>query len=302
MTVNEIPGEVPFHGPDGITGARLEWLSPLVRQSGDDYRRDWRMRNRRLFDYLIVLFPDGNGSGQVAGEEFLFGPGDLVWIPPGTDHFMDGNCHCQFVHCDLAYSPTRSHWNAYIPGGTVDLAPWTKIVHPPLPDDEIANWRGKLLTPASSAIHTLFSGMCRTHARDPEGSHLILSGMVNQLIGLILLERDGSRQSSPWAETMRNAARNVRSTINEPLNVAELARKSGLSTSHFRKLFREYHGISPRAMHRRQRIDAACSQLIYTIQSVSEIADDLGYACIHSFSRAFKDVMGISPSNYRRAR
>lgn len=130
----------------------------------------------------------------------------------------------------------------------------------------------------------------------------MLSGMVSQLIGLILLERGGGRDLNRWTDAMQKAVQDVRLSIDQPLDVGALARTHGLSTSHFRKLFKEFHGVSPMTMHRQQRIDNACSQLIYTSQTVSEIADNLGYACIHSFSRAFKDVMGMSPSHYRRAR
>jgi AraC-like DNA-binding protein len=303
MPTAEIPGEVPFHGPSPITERRLQWLSPFVRQSGDDYRHNWKMGNRRVLDYLLVLFPDGGGEATIGGDHFTLDAGDLLWVPPNTDHSMSGSCRCLFIHCDLIYSPTRSHWNAYIPSGTVDLSSWPGRMHPPLPDKEIVARNGKLISPASPAIHTLFSTICRTHSRDKDGSDLILSAMVAQLIGLLIKERSNlAQKSKPWNDVMRHAANDVRKSIGTSLNVAGMARRFGLSTSHFRKLFKEYHGIAPGAMHRQQRIDNACSRLIYSSQSVSEIADALGYDCIHTFSRAFKDAMGMSPLNFRRAR
>jgi AraC-like DNA-binding protein len=77
-------------------------------------------------------------------------------------------------------------------------------------------------------------------------------------------------------------------------------KKYGLSESHFRKVFREVHRESPGKMFNRNRISEACDKLCYTDMNISEIADSLGYSNVHNFSRAFREAMNISPSNYRK--
>ncbi len=47
------------------------------------------------------------------------------------------------------------------------------------------------------------------------------------------------------------------------------------------------------------RIAEACSQLRDTENKISDISEDIGFGTIRSFNRAFKDVMGVTPLEYR---
>ena len=52
----------------------------------------------------------------------------------------------------------------------------------------------------------------------------------------------------------------------------------------------------------KQRLDRACHLLRYTSMSVTEIADQLGYATLFYFSLRFKLAFGWSPSAFRKRR
>lgn len=60
-------------------------------------------------------------------------------------------------------------------------------------------------------------------------------------------------------------------------------------------------GTSFRALSAAQRSRAAAELLADPALSISEIADQLGYADLSSFSQAFKRWYGVSPAAYRRA-
>lgn len=73
-------------------------------------------------------------------------------------------------------------------------------------------------------------------------------------------------------------------------------------------------GISPRSLQRQLtrmgtsysemvtevRLDTACHLLTESDQSISSIADSLGYSGVSSFSRIFMRLMKVQPSAYRR--
>jgi len=82
------------------------------------------------------------------------------------------------------------------------------------------------------------------------------------------------------------------------VNIKELAKRSGLSESHFRRLFHQVHGISPKTMHQQVRIRKSCELLTYWNMNVSETAEHLNFHSIYSFSRSFKNILGISPTQY----
>ncbi|PTY03873.1 hypothetical protein DB347_21755 [Opitutaceae bacterium EW11] len=94
------------------------------------------------------------------------------------------------------------------------------------------------------------------------------------------------------AQLVRNPARSYR--------LSELATTAGLSVPHFSLLFRQQTGYAPIDFVIRQRIRAACRLLDTTPQSVTQIATEVGFSDPYYFSRAFRRVMGHSPSDYRR--
>ena len=64
-------------------------------------------------------------------------------------------------------------------------------------------------------------------------------------------------------------------------------------------LFKKSRHMSPSQVIQNRIIIEAQRQLIYTDQSISDIAEDLGFTDIQVFSRFFKKREGISPRKYR---
>ena len=79
---------------------------------------------------------------------------------------------------------------------------------------------------------------------------------------------------------------------------AELAGACGLSQAHLRRLFRECIGMSPVQYKNMLLINAARHRLCSEHMRVSEVADELGFQDIYSFSQLFKKHTGLSPKKY----
>ena len=82
---------------------------------------------------------------------------------------------------------------------------------------------------------------------------------------------------------------------------SELAMMCHLSETHFRRLFKECYGVSPVTYRNQLRIRLACRLLQNEQYSVTEIADQLGFESVYYFVRVFKQIMKMSPSQWRRA-
>ncbi len=101
-------------------------------------------------------------------------------------------------------------------------------------------------------------------------------------------------------ERVRRIAEYVHRHLDRPLPLADLASHMACSESLLRKEFRESVGVSIGRFIRRARILKAC-QLLHTSElSVTAIAEQCGFTSLFSFSRAFKQLNGISPLAYRR--
>jgi len=89
--------------------------------------------------------------------------------------------------------------------------------------------------------------------------------------------------------------------LDQPLQVATLAALANISPSHFFALFKRRIGSAPMDYFTRLRMQRACRLLERTTLSVKEIASELGYDDPFYFSRVFKSVNSMAPSDYRVA-
>jgi transcriptional regulator GlxA family with amidase domain len=87
---------------------------------------------------------------------------------------------------------------------------------------------------------------------------------------------------------------------NKPLQVAKLAGLAGISPSHFFAVFKKRTGFAPMDFFTRLRIKHACWLLDSTASSVKEVAAALGYDDPFYFSRVFKSLNRVAPSDYRQ--
>jgi AraC family transcriptional activator of mtrCDE len=87
-----------------------------------------------------------------------------------------------------------------------------------------------------------------------------------------------------------------------PHSVNDLASTACMSRSSFMARFTEVVGMPPMTVLRGLRMRQAASMLMVGELSVDEIAHSVGYASRSSFMRAFRDVYGVLPSDYRAQR
>ncbi|QTP57463.1 AraC family transcriptional regulator [Billgrantia antri] len=73
-----------------------------------------------------------------------------------------------------------------------------------------------------------------------------------------------------------------------------------LGQSQLHVLFQRQFGITPQQYVMRRRLSWACHWLRHTRRSISEIALDLGFSDVSSFSRAYRRHRGIAPSEERK--
>jgi AraC-like DNA-binding protein len=86
----------------------------------------------------------------------------------------------------------------------------------------------------------------------------------------------------------------------EPLLLAQLARRAGLSPFHFLRLYRRAFGVTPHEEQTRFRLERARELLARGEASVTEVCLDVGYESLGSFSTLFARRTGRSPARYRR--
>ncbi len=84
------------------------------------------------------------------------------------------------------------------------------------------------------------------------------------------------------------------------LTQAEVAKQVGLSTFYFSKLFKQYMHISFPAYLANIRVKSAASLLLDDTLSITECAFQAGFQSTTAFNKAFHDITGHSPRDYRK--
>lgn len=86
----------------------------------------------------------------------------------------------------------------------------------------------------------------------------------------------------------------------EPLDVPALAAVAHLSPSRFAATFKQTFGETPHRYLQRRRVERAMTLLRQSQRPVTDIAWDVGFASLGTFSRTFSSVVGCSPTAFRQ--
>jgi transcriptional regulator of acetoin/glycerol metabolism len=104
---------------------------------------------------------------------------------------------------------------------------------------------------------------------------------------------------SPGA--LRRVREYISAHIHEKIDIATLASLAGLSTYHFSRVFKASAGMPPHRYLLEQRIRKAAELIERSEQPLVSIALAAGFADQAHFSRNFHAVVGLTPSQFRRA-
>ncbi|MBF6227628.1 helix-turn-helix transcriptional regulator [Nocardia abscessus] len=85
----------------------------------------------------------------------------------------------------------------------------------------------------------------------------------------------------------------------DPLNLDELAAAAGVSKYHFLRAFAAVYGLTPAAYLAERRIERAQDLLRATNLTVTEVCMLVGYSSLGSFSSKFRQLVGVTPSQYQ---
>jgi len=94
-------------------------------------------------------------------------------------------------------------------------------------------------------------------------------------------------------ERMRN--------LDTKLSLQVLARESGYSRVHFVRMFRAATGYTPHNYLLKLRVDRVRELLAVSTWSLTDIALECGFSSHSHLSRVFRQVVGATPSEYRRS-
>ncbi len=275
----------------GMDKKRIEetfWVTPKPKQKCPEFLRQyglwifsWHMDYtappgppgvRRYYEFYSFSHMHG-GKGWFASENaptVEVSPGDAVLVGPGFRHGYRGLDDNYIEDSVSFFGPVADQMAqaGMIPNAVFQLG------------------RDRRLLPIIELV------------RDPSlASQYRANIMLQQLIVEAFLSRRHENAGGRNSRLDQLIAK-INAAPSHWWTVDELADSSGLSKSHFRRIFHAHTGMNPKEYILNSKINYAANLLISSGRSVQDVAAEVGFSDPFHFSRVFKSLIGLSPSGY----
>ncbi len=302
MKVNDIAPEGAFLA---IEGPYCPWI-----HLADNYARGtWRLEQRSLAYYLLVVSYDGSEEVVIGGKKCVIAKNEGYLIQPGVlvDSIgsVKGSRPC-WVHFDVSYNPRRIEQRDTYPFD-FNLEPRAHLLQP----GSRAVWGIELPLKIPKALQAMFARRLDPlvnlwRGQEPHDQFQANSELASLLAIWVrnqTLESNLSPASKPHLapETRIRRAEDIAHTrLNHGFSVDEFAAAAGLQRAQFTRVYQKLRGTSPGQALRDMRLSEAERLLGNTNLSVFEIAKLVGYPSTTVFGRFFASRHGVSPSKWRQ--
>ena len=99
---------------------------------------------------------------------------------------------------------------------------------------------------------------------------------------------------------LRDAVAVFADNLEDPLNIADVAREVGVSVRQLERMFQKTTGHTPLGYYRSMRMHKARQLLLYGKYSMAEIAAAVGYSSSFTLIKNYTEVFGIHPKEDRK--
>lgn len=149
-------------------------------------------------------------------------------------------------------------------------------------------------------LHLYFGNQpvwCLTHK-------LALRDTEDRIVGLAGISRDLQLPQSGHPAFQKLAAVDayIREHFARPIALAELTAIAGVSVAQLERNCKRVFQLTPRQMIHKARLEESSRLLLHTELPITDIALRCGYTDHSAFSRQFRALTSLSPSQYRESR
>jgi len=229
----------------------------------------------------------------------------LVYITKGSGYFSSQSCKPQKIQAGTMILLFPGEWHSYYPDKETG---W---------DEYWVGFRGMHIDRRvekrffckeeplyhiglSATIVGLYNDIMKFASEERSGYQQMISSIVLQILGSVYYKNRNKSFTNTYVVDKINEARILmKEHIENPLSAEEVASRLGLGYSWFRRMFKEYTGVSPAQYQLQQRLLRAKELLTSSSLNISEIAYTLKFENAGQFSTFFKKKEGLTPSEFR---
>ena len=252
---------------------------------------DWKHENFYLAEYELFVMTEGTLYMNYNNENFTVNEGEYLLLPP-CNSWRQGfkSAYCSFYWLHFSTAP-----------GELPLAITDSTPAPENADFFTIPQTGKI--PKLEKIVVLMKQLQDiVKNRYPRiALDAMSTSIITELYGQLTLLPPINTQSPNQKQIYYDIMDYVKTNISRNLKISEIAEAFGYNEKYLSHRFAEITGIPLKQYILKAKVDTANYMLTDTNKSISEIAKELGFSDSHNFTRAYKKLTGLSPSEYRNA-
>lgn len=281
-------------------------FTPYIRVALDSYVPSSFYLNRAIYDYEIIYLMEGELLISVDGQDYKCVPDDIIFLKPKKDHILKSLSNA------IIHQP-HIHFDFYTEENSPDVKVSFKKIEQMTSEEkslfrEDISEKNNLELPTiirlknPITIRQLLFEIIKEFDQKLPSYETAMQGLFLQLWSHLNREFNWQKNvevQKHWDE-LQHLKAYLSFNLDKDLSLDDLEKIANISKYHLIRIFKEAYGITPIKYHQSSRIEKAKELAQYTNLSLNEISERIGFKSIHSFSRAFKNIEGVSPSFYRK--
>ncbi|HWI47408.1 MAG TPA: AraC family transcriptional regulator [Rummeliibacillus sp.] len=239
---------------------------------------------RTLQHHELAFFTEGKGSFTINGKRYPIKGGMLIYICPNVQHFFEIDdeepVDIQTIHFSYAsINFNDSKWDIQ---NNTDMLP-LQFVQVLKDYYQISDLFKKLVDSWNSKL---------------PGYEFITKTLLQQLF--IAIYQNIKKQNKNYSTSLKveKVIHYMHQNVNTKVTLTDLAEVVQLSSTYLSRIFKDTTGYSVIGYFNKIKMDKAKELMIEGNHKVKEVAQALGFTDEFYFSRIFKKMEGVSPSEF----
>ena len=271
------------YSPQGVIGMnanhnvdiQVESVFFVIERKAD---AKWHANQRTGAQHFVLAYNQfGTASYKVGENSFSVKKGNVILMK--KDQVYAGKVD------------TEDPWGFYAVGFSLSVADkeTQRVI------DELPNI---FRSSDSSQMAANFAELFRIWSTKGAGYLIKCRSLILDIIHMLLSDEFRRSKASVHYGKIEAIVDMMRENCDKSYSLDELCKISGLSSSHFRMLFKEMTGLSVVQFQNRLRMDRAKDLILSGSCNVTEAASAVGFSNVYYFSRLFRKLTGKNPSEY----
>lgn len=249
------------------------------------------------YDNRLFFACHGTGEIEVEGVRYNMERGALLIIPSGVQYrLLTPECDVTYIGINFDYTSENSDRPTPIPpAAAAAYEPGMKLEH--IWFSDCACFNGVVYL--SDCLH--LNGILMNVYREYTHRLIYSDGIMSSMMKELLLQCARSKYVGELrgnSETVNKIIDFIHENYGKRLTNKEIGDRFGLHPNYASNLFRAFTGIPLHRYVLETRISVSVKMLAAHELSISEIAECCGFSGVYHFSKAFKKIIGVSPSKY----